>query len=89
MSKKGLLPDLLFVKPIGGGQRKAQHTHVVFIVEEWDELGRPLRCRLCADADESINVEDLAAAGGEFITGYVQSQMLEERPEKANKKMEN
>lgn len=84
-SKKGQLPELLFVKPIGGGQHKAKHTHVVFLVEEWDAEGLPYKMRLLA-MDEVVNVEDVANSGREFMTGYIQSQMLEPRPEKANRK---
>lgn len=88
MAKRGELPDLIFVGPIGGGKVKARHTHVAFVVEEWDELGRPMRLRLCKE-DEEYQVEEFTAADGEFITGYIQSQMLFEHVEKRNKRMKD
>ena len=87
MSKRGQLPELLFVKPIGGGRVKVQHRQVLFIVEEWDEDGLPKRCRLFSDESVAVNVEEFTNAGGEFMTAYIQTQMLDPHPEKANKKM--
>lgn len=81
---KGKMPELIFVAPIGT-KHKTKHTRALFIVEEWDENGIPLRMRLCSD-DEIINVAKVADQGLEFITGYIQAVNFEPRPAKANRK---
>lgn len=65
MAKKGEMPELIFIAPIGGG-RKTRYKHCVFQVLTQREDGLPLTCRLIQD-DEVVNL-----VGGEyFITAYV------------------
>lgn len=85
MAKKGELPDLIFVHPIGHGRNKIRHKHVVFVVEEWDEYGRPRKLVLAHDEDV-FDMEQIASSGREFMTGYIQGHMTQPCPDRANKK---
>ena len=87
-SNKGNLPELIFIAPIGAPRHKIRHAHVLFVVEEWDGNGLPLRCRLAND-EEVYNVEAFTASGGEFMTAYIQERMLEVHSDKVNKVMKD
>lgn len=87
MATKGELPELIFVSPIGHGRHKMRHVRALFLVEEWDEYGRPLIVRMCHDKNQKFDLEDVNARGIEFMTGYIPIQMTDSRVEKANKKV--
>ena len=84
-TKKGTLPELLFVHPIGHVKHKIRHKHVMFLIEEWDELGRPKKLTLLPNED-AVDVGDIAERGAEFMSGYIQGHMTDPRPDKQNKK---
>lgn len=69
MSKKGQLPELLFVSPIGC-REKIRHKHIVLRVLSKRD-GIPLLCQVMED-NETVNLQ----GGEEFITAYVQEQVL-------------
>ncbi len=65
---KGDMPELLFVKPIGGGRTKSKHQLTVFRVLDRHLNGTPKTCVLLGN-DETVNIK----GGEEFITAYVPS----------------
>lgn len=76
MSNKGKLPELLFVSPIGAGQQKIRHKHVVFEIVEFAEDGWPKLLRLIRD-DEVIDLADPnRKTTPAFMTGYCQERSL-------------
>ena len=80
------MPERVFIAPTGC-RRKEEHDYVLIAVEEWDELGRPMRARFIT-GDEIINLGEAAKAGVRFITAYVPSVCLLESPDYQNKKCE-
>lgn len=77
MSKKGELPEILFVAPIGRGRDKIRHKHTVFEVIEKDDQGIPTLCRMMRD-DEIVDLESRKYEGRTptFITAYIQASNL-------------
>jgi hypothetical protein len=84
--RKGRMPERIFISPTGS-RKKEEHDYVLIAVEEWDELGRPMRARFIGD-DEVVNVGEAASAGVRFITAYVPTVCLMEIPDYRNKKCE-
>lgn len=76
---KGVLPELLFVAPIGT-KHKIRHRHVVFTIDEVDDAGVPSKLTLVG-MDEKIDVTEHPYG---FMTAYIQEQMLE--PDEERKK---
>lgn len=74
MSKKGLLPSLIFVAPIGKGAQKIRHKHVVFEVVEFAEDGWPKLLRLMRD-DEVVDLEARTTPPA-FMTAYCQERSV-------------
>lgn len=85
MAKKGNMPELIFIGPIGA-KGKMRFEYVLFTVEEWDENGIPRKLTLRA-ADESLSTQEIVDSGTEFMTAYIQKNMLDPHPAKANKKV--
>lgn len=71
---RGDMPEILFVKPIGGGRVKAKHQHTVFKVIDHHPSGAPKNCVL-VENHETVNVDE----GMEFITAYVPSVNFQKR----------
>jgi len=84
MAKKGELPDLIFVSPIGNGRRKMRMVHALFTVEEWYSDGTPKKLTLRRN-DEVLDMQKASDSGTEFMTAYIPEVMTEPHPEKANK----
>lgn len=85
MAKKGEMPDMIFVGPIGHGKQKMRFVHVVFSIEEWDENGVPRKLTLRGDK-EVMDTAKIVESGVEFMTAYIPEIMLVKKPTKANKK---
>lgn len=75
-AKKGSMPELIFISPIGDGKKKLKHVHTVFEVLEADKDGVPTVCRMVKD-DEIIDLagktENGVAVVRRFMTGYIQA----------------
>lgn len=65
---KSPMPPFAFI----GGKNKVKHKHVVFIIDESDIEGIPLKLRMMLD-DDTVKVKEGAA----FMTGYVPAHMTE------------
>lgn len=82
MAKKGEMPDMIFVGPIGHVKQK---MCFVFSIEEWDENGVPRKLTLRGDK-EVMDTAKIVESGVEFMTAYIPEIMLVKKPTKANKK---
>lgn len=72
MSRRGQLPELLFVAPVGAGRVKIRHRHVAMRVLSKRD-GVPLMLQLMRD-DEVVDIQ----GGEEFVTAYLQERVLRE-----------
>lgn len=66
--KRKAMPDKVFI----GNKDRVLHKHVVFVIDEEDIEGVPLKLRMMLDAD-TVNVK----GGEKFMTGYVPLNMTE------------
>lgn len=82
--RKGRMPESIFVAPTAT-KEKEEHKYTLLAIEEWDELGIPLRVRLIRD-DEIIDVRVAVNGGVRFMTAYLPAAALVENPENANLK---
>lgn len=62
------MPDEVWIGP---GIKKAKHKHLVFVVKEKTEDGRPRKLEVLYD-DETVTI----CEGMEFVTGYVPAHVV-------------
>ena len=67
------MPNAIFIGPLGRHRNRTKYLQVLFLIEEKDADGKPLKLKLLYPDSKKIEVKE----GMKFMTGYVPAIMLE------------